>query len=75
MVEGPEAALDMLQALEAAGELSGYPLLAATQADCLRRLARHAEAVEYYRRALLTVRSESEQRFLTRRIKDSLAHG
>ena len=72
--EGPKAALDILNELETSGQLTGYHLLAATQADCLRRLARYAEAAVYDRQALLTVGIDAERRFLTRRLAEVSTH-
>jgi RNA polymerase sigma-70 factor, ECF subfamily len=56
-VAGPAAALDILNTLEAAGQLANYHLLPAIQADCLRRLNRYAEAARYYRKALHAVKT------------------
>src|SRR6185369_8452193 len=46
MVEGPDAALARLVALESDDRLAGYPYLASTKADLLRRLGRNAEAAQ-----------------------------
>jgi len=68
MVDGPEAALRLIDALHARGALSGYHLLHATRADCLRRLGRSAEAATAYREALACGVSEPERHFLLKRI-------
>ena len=66
MAHGPEAGLALLG--ELAAELPGYHLLPATRADLLRRLDRHAEAVEAYRDALALAPTDVERRFLARRL-------
>ena len=72
MVEGPTAALAILNTLEAEGTLAGYHLLAALQADCLRRLQHYAQAAAYYRKALREVKTEAERTFLLRRLDEVL---
>lgn len=71
-VAGPAAALNILNTLEAAGQLANYHLLAAIQADCLRRLQRYAEAADYYRKALHAVKTAVERAFLTQRLTEVL---
>lgn len=73
MALGPQAALDDLAALDAGGALAGFHLLPASQADFLRRLGRHAEAAEAYRRALALVGNPVERRYLQRRLHACLA--
>ena len=72
-VAGPAAALDILNRLEAAGQLANYHLLAAIQADCLRRLHRYAEAADYYRKALYAVKTAVEKEFLTQHLTEVLS--
>jgi len=48
--------------------LEGYHLLHAARADLLRRLERHGEAAESYRRALELTANEAESRYLERRL-------
>lgn len=55
------------------GQLANYHLLAAIQADCLRRLNRYAEAAHYYRKALYTVKTDMEGEFLTQRFTEVLS--
>jgi RNA polymerase sigma-70 factor, ECF subfamily len=62
----PEAGLAAIEGLE----LDGYHYLHATRAELLRRIERRAEAREAYRRALELVRSDSERRFLERRLAE-----
>lgn len=68
MVDGPQAALTMIDAL--AVDLDGYHLLHAARADLLRRLGAGVEAAKSYRRALTLVTNESERRFLERRLRE-----
>jgi RNA polymerase sigma-70 factor (ECF subfamily) len=73
MADGPAAGLSLVDALTRSGELNGYYLLAATQADLLRRLGRHDEAVRAYRQALDVVAAAPQRRYLERRLSDALA--
>ncbi|NUT47854.1 MAG: RNA polymerase sigma factor [Saccharothrix sp.] len=61
-VDGPEAALALVDALE----LAGYHLWHAVRADLLRRLGRDAEAATAYRRALDLVGNDAERDLLRR---------
>jgi RNA polymerase sigma-70 factor (ECF subfamily) len=70
MAEGPEAALSLVDALAATGDLEDYHLLHATRADLLRRLELHAEAAKSYARALELAANGSERRFLKRRLRE-----
>jgi RNA polymerase sigma-70 factor (ECF subfamily) len=64
MVDGPDAALAEVEALERDGRLAGYRYLPATKADLLQRLGRDAEAAESYRAALALSDNLAEQEFL-----------
>jgi RNA polymerase sigma-70 factor (ECF subfamily) len=70
MVEGPQPALALIDALAASGALDGYHLLHAARADMLRRLGSSAEAAKSYSRALELVTNASERRFLERRLRE-----
>jgi RNA polymerase sigma-70 factor (ECF subfamily) len=70
MADGPAAGLPLVEELDASGRLAGYHLLPATRADLLRRLGRHAEAARHYRMALDLAHTDSERRFLRRRLED-----
>jgi RNA polymerase sigma-70 factor (ECF subfamily) len=70
MVEGPDSALRLMDALAASGELDGYHLLHSARADMFRRLGRTEEATHAYRQALALVTNESERRFLERRLRE-----
>jgi RNA polymerase sigma-70 factor (ECF subfamily) len=71
MAEGPAAGLQVVEALEASGALGGYRLLPATRADLLRRLERHAEAADAYREAIGLATSDTERRYLERRLAET----
>lgn len=70
MVEGPEAALKLIDAVAADGKLDDYHLLHAARADLLRRLGSFETAAKSYRRALSLVTNDSERRFLKRRLAE-----
>jgi RNA polymerase sigma-70 factor (ECF subfamily) len=74
MSEGPAAGLELVCALEASGKLAGYHLLAATRADLLRRLGR-PEAAAAYREALALASTDTERRYLTRRLESIKTSG
>jgi RNA polymerase sigma-70 factor (ECF subfamily) len=70
MADGPAAGLALLGELVRRGELADYYLLAAAEADLLRRLGRRGEAAQSYRRALERVGTEPERRYLERRLAE-----
>ena len=70
MADGPAAGLALVQDLEAAGTLAGYRLLPATRADLLRRLGHASEAAQSYRAAIDLAASDSERRYLARRLAE-----
>jgi RNA polymerase sigma-70 factor (ECF subfamily) len=61
-VEGPEAALDLVDGLD----LDGYHLFHAIRADLLRRLGRDAEAALAYEAAIARTENAAERAFLER---------
>ncbi|HTX38736.1 MAG TPA: RNA polymerase sigma factor [Bryobacteraceae bacterium] len=69
-VEGPAAALALIDGLAADGHLDDYHLLHAARADLLRRGGAGAEAAKSYQRALALVTNSSERRFLERRLRE-----
>ena len=73
MADGPAAGLELVAALDAAGALRGYHLLPATRADLLLRLGRRDEAAASFREALGLAGTDSERRFLTRRLAELTA--
>ncbi len=70
MVRGAEPALELIDALEAAGDLDSYHLLHSARADLLRRIGSREEAAKSYARALELVTNDSERRFLDRRLRE-----
>jgi len=68
MVDGPQAALNLVDSLGAREKLDGYHLLPAVRADLLVRLDRKDEARVAYREAIALARLEPEQRWLQRRL-------
>ncbi len=70
MVDGPRAALALVDELAAGGELDRYHLFHAARADLLRRLGADVEAATSYERALALVTNDAERRFLERRLRE-----
>ncbi|HEV8041251.1 MAG TPA: RNA polymerase sigma factor [Bryobacteraceae bacterium] len=70
MLEGPRAALVLIDALDAAGDLDNYHLLHSARADFLRRAGSSEEAAKSYARALALVTNPSERLFLERRLRE-----
>lgn len=68
MVDGPDRALELVDALAARGELTGYPALHSVRADLLTKLGRYEEAVAAYKTALPLIGAEAERRLLQRRM-------
>ncbi|HEX4226273.1 MAG TPA: sigma-70 family RNA polymerase sigma factor [Pseudonocardiaceae bacterium] len=67
-LRGPEAGLAELEPLAEEPQLAGYPYLAATRADLLRRLGRTEEARLAYGEALLLTENQTEREFLAGRL-------
>ena len=70
MADGPERGLQLINAIEAQGELHDYHLFWAARADLLRRLGRWREASAAYMNALALVTDEPQRRFLLRRLAE-----
>jgi RNA polymerase sigma-70 factor (ECF subfamily) len=70
MRDGPQAGLELVDAILARGDLTNYYLAHATRADLCRRLGRKAEARAAYQRALELTQQAAERRFLERRLHD-----
>ncbi len=70
MVDGPQAALNLVDSLAAREKLSGYHLYPAVRADLLARLKRHGEAREAYREAIALARLAPERRWLEQRLAE-----
>jgi RNA polymerase sigma-70 factor (ECF subfamily) len=73
MIEGPQAGLALVEQIEDGGALAGYHLLLATRADLLRRLGRLEEAANAYRGALVLAPTDSERRYLRKRLAEVTA--
>ncbi|MGZ4349816.1 MAG: RNA polymerase sigma factor, partial [Solirubrobacteraceae bacterium] len=67
MAYGPEAALELVDALAGASTLSDYHLLPSVRADLLARLGRVSEARAELARAVALTQNESERRMLSER--------
>jgi RNA polymerase sigma-70 factor (ECF subfamily) len=70
MAQGPERGLQLIEEIEARGELHDYHLMWSARADLLRRLGRWREAHGAYTNALALVTDEPQRRFLQRRIAE-----
>jgi len=70
MRDGPEAGLNLIDAILARDELTDYHFAHAARADLCRRLGRTADARESYERALTLTRQEPERRFLKKRLQE-----
>jgi RNA polymerase sigma-70 factor, ECF subfamily len=75
MADGADAGLRLVDALDASGALAGYHLLPATRADLLRRLGRHRDAAVAYRDARALASTDSERRYLERRLDECAQAG
>jgi RNA polymerase sigma-70 factor (ECF subfamily) len=73
MADGPQAGLELVDALEATGALTGYHYLHATRADLLRRLDRRDQAAVAYRAARDLAPTDVERRYLDRRLAELAA--
>jgi len=70
MVDGPAAALWLVDAIHARGELRDYHLLYAVRADLRRRVGKLDAAARDYRRALALATLEPERRFIEKRLAE-----
>jgi len=70
MSGGIERGLDLVEEIARRGELASYHPLPVARAELLRRLGRHAEAADWYRRALALVGNETERRHLKKRLRE-----
>jgi RNA polymerase sigma-70 factor (ECF subfamily) len=69
MVDGPQAALPLVQTL-AAGELADYHLAHAAEADLHRRLGQQVAARAAYERALKLAQQAPDRQFLESRLRE-----
>jgi len=70
MRDGPQAGLEIIEAILSRGELVGYHLAHSARGELLRRLGRTAPAREALEQALLLVKQEPERRFLSRKLEE-----
>jgi RNA polymerase sigma-70 factor, ECF subfamily len=70
MVDGPQAALNLVDSLAAREKLAGYHLLPAVRADLLAKLERNDEAKLAYREAIALAKLEPERRWLQKRLAE-----
>jgi RNA polymerase sigma-70 factor (ECF subfamily) len=70
MRDGPEAGIEMIDAILARGELADYHLAHSAKADLHRRLGNVAEARAAYEKALTLSQQEPERRFLEKRLRE-----
>ncbi|MGB0096883.1 MAG: DUF6596 domain-containing protein [Solirubrobacteraceae bacterium] len=68
IADGPAAGLLLVEQLEQSGALCTYYLLPATRADLLRRLGHKEQAQSEYRRARELATTDTERRYLTKRL-------
>lgn len=71
MRDGPEAGLNLIDAILTRGDLTDYHLSHAAKAELCRRAGRLEEARDAYRVAIALARQEPERRFLTRRLSET----
>ena len=67
MVHGPQAALDLVEALAADPSLQRYHLLPSVRADLLLKLNRPAEARRYFEQAAALTQNARERALLLSR--------
>jgi RNA polymerase sigma-70 factor (ECF subfamily) len=70
MRDGPQAGIELIDAILAEGALVNYHLAHAARADLCRRIGRTAEARQSYERAIELVQQEPERRFLQGRLAE-----
>ncbi|MGE9296483.1 MAG: RNA polymerase sigma factor [Puniceicoccales bacterium] len=69
MRDGPQAGLELVDELLAAGQLADYHLAYSARGELLRRLDRTVEAREAFEQALSMAKQEPERRLLQRRLE------
>ena len=73
MRDGPEAGLNLIDAILERGDLVDYHLAHAAQAELCRRAGNINSAKDAYQRAISLARQEPERRFLARRLSELFA--
>lgn len=69
-VHGPRAGIEAIEAIHKREQLSSYHLLYATLGEFETRLENYQAAANYFRHALELVTIESEQTFLTKKLRE-----
>jgi predicted RNA polymerase sigma factor len=70
MLMGPQAGLEIVDALAEDQALKNYSLLPAVRGDLLARLGRHDEARREFERAAAMTRNEQERAVMLRRARE-----
>ncbi len=70
MRDGPQAGLEIIDAIIARGDLAEYHLAHSARGELCRRLGRTAEAQASFERALELTQQEPERRFLERKLSE-----
>jgi RNA polymerase sigma-70 factor (ECF subfamily) len=70
MRDGPEAGLQLIDAILGRGDLADYHLAHSARAELCRRAGRTKDAQESYQRALSLTQLHPERRFLGQKLKD-----
>jgi RNA polymerase sigma-70 factor (ECF subfamily) len=70
MRDGPQAGLDLIDAICEQGELSDYHLAHSARGELCRRLGRTEQARECFAKALSLARQDPERRFLEKRLRE-----
>jgi RNA polymerase sigma-70 factor (ECF subfamily) len=70
MRDGPEAGLELIDALLARGDLADYQFAHSARAELCRRLGKTADARNSYEHALALAKQAPERRFLERRLAE-----
>jgi RNA polymerase sigma factor (sigma-70 family) len=73
MLMGPEAGLEIVDALAKESALKNYYLLPAVRGDLLAKLKRHGEAKREFERAAAMTQNERERAVMQRRAKEATA--
>jgi RNA polymerase sigma-70 factor (ECF subfamily) len=68
MRDGPQAGLELIDAILARGELGDYAPAHSARGELCRRLGRTADAIESYRKTLELTRQEPQRRFIVGRL-------
>jgi RNA polymerase sigma-70 factor, ECF subfamily len=70
MLQGAQAALNLLDELQGREQLKSYHLLYAARADFLKRLGKIDEAVTAYKKAISLVSQQAQKRFLEQQLEE-----